>query len=147
MLAVCRSGFGSALQVGACARSASVGYAVGRVLITSKMSKSTFTVGAEGTASVEVTSANTAITMGSGSLEVFATPSMVALMEKAACNAIASSLDPSETTVGTKMDVAHLSATPVGCTATATAKLVSADGRSLSFEVCPDCGCLLQRDG
>lgn len=82
-----------------------------------------------------VIDSNTALSVGSGSLKVYATPSMLALMEKAACEAITTHLNDGETTVGTLLNVKHLAATPVGMKVTATAKLIERDGRKLSFEV------------
>lgn len=83
-----------------------------------------------------VNTKNTAITAGSGSLPVFATPFMVALMEEAACNAISDSLEEGETTVGTKINVTHDKASAAGTVITASAKLINTDGRRLTFEVC-----------
>lgn len=71
-------------------------------------------VGAVGTASAVVTPENTAAAVGSGALPVFATPYMIALMENAACNAIADGLEEGQSSVGTKLDVSHDAATPVG---------------------------------
>ncbi len=82
-----------------------------------------------------VTDNNTALSVGSGSLSVYATPAMLALMEKAACEAISASLNEGETTVGTLLNVKHLAATPVGMNVFATAELVSRDGRKLVFNV------------
>ena len=93
------------------------------------------TIGSKGTASVKVDETNLALTVGSGSLPVFATPMMAALMEEAACNAIAPFLSEGETTVGTKLDVAHVAATPVGMNVTAEAVLTEIDNRRLVFEV------------
>ena len=70
-------------------------------------------VGAVGTASAVVTPENTAAAVGSGALPVFATPYMIALMENAACNAIADGLEEGQSSVGTKLDVSHDAATPV----------------------------------
>lgn len=84
---------------------------------------------------VEVGSGNTAIALGSGSLEVFATPAMTALMENAAMNAVAASLPEGSTTVGTRLDIAHTRATAPGETVTAEARLVEVEGRRLVFEV------------
>ena len=81
------------------------------------------TIGSKGTASVKVDETNLALTVGSGSLPVFATPMMAALMEEAACNAIAPFLSEGETTVGTKLDISHDAATPEGLTVTATAEI------------------------
>jgi predicted thioesterase len=92
-------------------------------------------VGLIGEASMVVAKGNTAIEVGSGSVPVFATPMLVALMENAAINALRDNLPPGQTTVGTKVDVAHSAATPIGMTVTARATLVEADGRRLVFEV------------
>ena len=73
-------------------------------------------------------------TMGSGSLDVFATPSMVALMEEAACNALAG-LSAGETTVGTRIDTSHLAATVFGATVTAEATVTAVEGKKLDFTV------------
>ena len=70
------------------------------------------TIGSKGTASVQVDETNLAVAVGSGSLPVFATPMMAALMEEAACNAVAPFLSEGETTVGTKLDISHDAATP-----------------------------------
>ncbi len=78
---------------------------------------------------------NTALSVGSGSLKVYATPAMLALMEKAACEAVAAVLSEGETTVGTLLNVQHTAATPVGMEVSATAELVERDGRKLVFNV------------
>jgi len=72
---------------------------------------------------------------GSGAVNVFATPAMVGLMEKAALSSIDPLLDAGYTTVGTKINVKHLAATPLGMNVTATARLVEVDGKRLLFEV------------
>ncbi len=82
-----------------------------------------------------VTEQNTALSVGSGSLKVYATPAMLALMEKAACNALESLLGEGETTVGTLLNVKHLAATPVGMTVSATAELVEQEGRKFLLNV------------
>lgn len=92
-------------------------------------------VGAVGTASTVVTPENTAAAVGSGSLPVFATPYMIALMENAACNAIADALEDGQSSVGTKLDVSHDAATPVGMHVTARAELIEVDRRRLVFRV------------
>ena len=86
-------------------------------------------------AEVKVDDTNTAVTMGSGSLKVFATPAMIALIEKAACKALEGQLEDGQTTVGTKLDVAHIAATPIGMNVTAEAVLTEIDNRRLVFEV------------
>ena len=92
-------------------------------------------VGAVGTASKTVTMAVTASTVGSGSLDVFGTPAMVALMEEAACNAVAPSLDPGQTTVGTKVEIVHLKCTPLGMGVRAEATVTSTMGNFMTFDI------------
>ncbi len=92
-------------------------------------------VNSKGTATTAVNETNTAATMGSGSLKVFATPAMVALMEASACNCLADFLDEGETTVGTALDIKHISATPVDMAVTAEATLAEVNGREFTFEV------------
>lgn len=87
------------------------------------------------TVSEQVTESNTAVSVGSGSLRVYATPAMLALMEKAACEAIKNLLEDGETTVGTNLNVNHVSATPVGMKVSATAELTERDGRKFIFKV------------
>ena len=82
-----------------------------------------------------VDSTNTAMAVGSGSLPVFGTPCMIALMEEATCKAIAPALEDGETTVGTRIDVAHSKASGIGTSITATATLVDIDRRKLTFSV------------
>ena len=78
---------------------------------------------------------NLAITLGSGDLEVFATPALVALMENAAMKAVADSLPEGSTTVGAMMQTSHVKPSAIGETVTATAVLKEIDGRKLTFEV------------
>ena len=85
--------------------------------------------------SAEVTADKLASAVGSGSLNVFATPMMAALMEAAACAAVAPFLEEGETTVGTELCLRHTAATPCGMTVTAKAELVSANGRELALNV------------
>lgn len=92
-------------------------------------------IGVKGEALTIVNTTNTAITAQSGSLPVFGTPFMIALMEKATCDAVAEYLEDGETTVGTKIDVAHSRASVIGTTITAVAKLIECDGRRLVFSV------------
>lgn len=93
------------------------------------------TVGLKGHAGSTVTEQNTAAAVGSGALPVFATPMMVALMEAAAVNALAGCLEEGQGTVGTRMDVSHDSATPVGLKVWAEAELTNVEGRALTFTV------------
>ena len=92
-------------------------------------------IGDKGTVTIKVTKENCASAIGSGALDVFATPSMIALMENAACEAIKESLQPGESSVGTKVNVSHLKASALEDTITATATLTEIDGRRLRFEV------------
>lgn len=91
--------------------------------------------GLEGHADVCVTDALTAPALGSGSLAVYATPAMAALMEKAAVAAVEQHLAPGEATVGVHLDVAHKAATPVGAVVSAKATLTAIAGRKLTFSV------------
>lgn len=84
---------------------------------------------------VVVSEDNTALKLGSGDMEVFATPAMIALMENAAMNAVASHLDAGTTTVGTMMKSSHIKASALGANITAEAELVAVEGRRLSFTV------------
>jgi len=93
------------------------------------------TSGKTATVTVNVTEKNTAKAVGSGSLEVFATPMMVALMEKAACECLADSLEPGQTSVGTLINVAHTAASPIGVTISATATIDEVESRKISFTV------------
>lgn len=93
------------------------------------------TIGKTALASVSVTGQNTARAVGSGSLEVFATPMMIALMERAACAALADSLEEGQTSVGVSVSVSHTAASPVGALVTAEAVITSIDGRKIEFDV------------
>lgn len=92
-------------------------------------------IGLRGRATMRVTHDKTAEAWGSGDVPVFGTPSLVALLETAAVNAVAGRLDPGETTVGTWLDISHLAATPVGVDVSAEAELVAIEGRKLTFIV------------
>ena len=91
--------------------------------------------GIRGEAATVVDNSNTAATMKSGELQVFATPCMIALMEQAAYQSVAGELEEGQGTVGTMMNVKHSSATPVGMQVTAKTELVEVDGRRLVFHV------------
>lgn len=92
-------------------------------------------IGLKNTSQTIVTEANTAKVMGSGNLDVFATPAMVALMENAAMNAVASELPDGSTTVGSLMNTSHIKPSGIGTTITATAELIAVEGRKLTFHV------------
>lgn len=91
--------------------------------------------GVKGFAETPVVYENTAAAMGSGALEVFATPGMIALMEKAAMGSVQPLLEPGQGTVGTEIHVSHLAATPIGMTVRAESELVAVEGRVLRFRV------------
>ena len=84
---------------------------------------------------VTVSDSNVASSWGSGGLDVYATPAMIALMESAALFAVAHLLPAGWSTVGTELAVKHISATPVGMKVTARAEILSIEGRMLSFKV------------
>ena len=85
--------------------------------------------------SVTVAAGNTAAAMGSGDLDVFATPAMVALMENAAMKAVADALPEGSTTVGAEMNVTHIKPSGLGAEIVATAVLTGVEGRKLTFNV------------
>lgn len=91
------------------------------------------TVGLKGEVSTLVERADTALEVGSGSLLVYATPCMAALMEGAACEALEGYLSEEFTTVGTELNISHLSATPVGMEVRAEAEITAVDGKIITF--------------
>lgn len=91
--------------------------------------------GLRGEAKRVVDADNTAIAVGSGNVPVFATPMLIALMESASINAVAGKLPEGQSTVGTRVEVAHTSATPPGMTVTARAELIEVDRKRLLFKV------------
>ncbi len=99
-------------------------------------------IGTKGRIETVVNDANTAKFAGSGSLDVFATPSMICLMEQAAQASVAEYLGKDQGTVGTKIEVTHDAATPLGMKVWAESELVEVDRRRLVFEVAAydECG-------
>lgn len=91
--------------------------------------------GRTGQARAVVSEANTAQALGSGSAPVYATPALVALLEEAAVNAIQPFLDAGQTSVGTRVELRHLAASPMGMAVQAQATLTAVDGRRLVFHV------------
>ncbi len=91
--------------------------------------------GIKGKQSVTVDHSNSAKTMGSGTLDVFATPAMIALMEKTAWMSVAPHLEEGQGTVGTRLDIRHDAPTPLGMTVTCESELIKIEGRRLIFEV------------
>lgn len=92
-------------------------------------------IGMLGERETTVTVENTAAAFGCGSLEVFSTPAMIALMEGAAVACVDEALEPGQTTVGTLVEIRHQAATPVGMTIKAQAHLTEVKGRKLVFEI------------
>ena len=92
-------------------------------------------IGLRGQAETAVTERNTAAAMGSGLLPVFATPAMLALMEQAAASSVQPCLAEGESSVGTRLEVSHLAATPIGLSVRAESELVEIDRRRLVFIV------------
>ena len=93
------------------------------------------TVGMKGVVSTLAEREDTAKEVGSGDLLVYATPCMVALMEGAACEAIADALTDTQTTVGTALNIEHISATPVGLEVRAEAEVTAVEGKVITFAV------------
>lgn len=92
-------------------------------------------IGIKNTCSLTVSRDNTAIAQGSGTLPVFATPALAALMEKTAMESVAEFLSEGETTVGTFLQAEHISASPVGAKITCESLLTEINGRELTFSV------------
>jgi predicted thioesterase len=95
----------------------------------------TITPGLTGQAKMVVGTRDTALRVGSGAIEVLATPVMIALLEEAALDAIEAHLPEGMQSLGTHLSVSHVAATPVGMEVTATARLVAVEGRQLTLEV------------
>ena len=93
------------------------------------------TVGMKARVEDTVTHENTAVSAGSGTLPVFATPFMCALMEKASWMAIAPVLNDGDSSVGTKLSISHLSASPVGLRVWAEGEVTAVDGKRIEFKV------------
>lgn len=93
------------------------------------------TVGTKAEAFTLVEREDTALEVGSGSLRVYATPCMAALMEGAACEALEGCLPDDKTTVGTELNLKHLSATPVGMEVRAEAEITAVEGNTITFSI------------
>ena len=93
------------------------------------------TVGLKGRAETVVSDANTAQAACSGALPVFGTPFMCALMEEAAWKSIAPHLEEGQSTVGTRLDISHDSATPVGMKVWAESEVTQVDGKRIVLNV------------
>ena len=93
------------------------------------------TVGLKAEVATLVEPADTALEVGSGSLRVYATPCMAALMEGAACEALDGCLPEEKTTVGCELNLKHLSATPVGMEVRAEAEVTAVEGNIITFAI------------
>lgn len=93
------------------------------------------TVGLKGRAEALVTESNTATAACSGALPVFGTPFLCALMEEAAWKSIAPHLEAGQSTVGTRLDISHDSATPVGIKVWAESEVTQVDGKRIVLKV------------
>ena len=92
-------------------------------------------IGLTGSAEITVQDADTAPRIGSGRVSVLATPVMINLMEAAALNAVERLLPPGHQSLGTRLEVGHYAATPVGMRLRARAELTKVEGRNLEFRV------------
>ena len=92
-------------------------------------------IGTEGIGEMMVGKTDTAIYYGSGLIEVFATPAMIALMEKTAQLSIQNQLPDGFVTVGTEIKVSHSKASPVGAQIKCHTQLIEANGKKLMFKV------------
>lgn len=91
--------------------------------------------GIKGHQELVVTQELTAKNMGSGVMDVFATPAMLALMEKTAFTSVAEYLNEGCGSVGTKVDIEHVASSPVGMKITCDSELIEIEGRKLVFKV------------
>jgi fluoroacetyl-CoA thioesterase len=92
-------------------------------------------VSMHGEARTRVNGENTALKFGSGSVDVFGTPAMIALMEEASINTVDKNLPVGFATVGIVLNIKHIAATPKGMNITASAELIEIDGKRLVFKV------------
>lgn len=97
-------------------------------------------IGTKHTSTTVVGNTNVASAVGSGGLDVFATPSMVALMEHAAMTAVAPFLAEGDTTVGGYIATSHIAPSPIGATIEAEAVVTAVEGRKIEFDVEARCG-------
>lgn len=91
--------------------------------------------GIKGYKEITVTKELTAISLGSGDLEVYATPAMIALMEETASESVKPELEGGQGSVGTCIAIKHLAATPIGMRVRCESELVEVDGRRLVFNI------------
>ncbi|MDD6157548.1 MAG: thioesterase family protein [Lachnospiraceae bacterium] len=91
--------------------------------------------GIKGYSELTVTEEMAAKNVGSGTLMVFATPAMIALMEKTAWESVQPELEEGSGTVGTALNVKHVAATPMGMKVTCETELIKVEGRALTFSI------------
>ncbi len=91
--------------------------------------------GIKGKEELIVCDENSALAMGSGTLKVFATPSMAALMELTAWKSVAPYLEEGQCTVGTKLNLNHTASTPIGMKVFCESELVAVEERKLVFKI------------
>lgn len=91
--------------------------------------------GMRNVAEIFVTAENTALALGSGSLNVFATPAMIRLIERAAAELVEKNLPPESTSVGISINIKHTAPTPIGMSVRAEVEIISVDGRKIIFDV------------
>ena len=94
-----------------------------------------FVPGMTGKAETTVVHENTAAAVGSGLVPVFSTPMMIALMENAAVNALSPAMEEGLGTVGTRLEVSHDAATPIGMKVWADATLTAVEGKKFTFSI------------
>ena len=99
------------------------------------MTNDKIVIGKTHSTTTTVDGTNTATAVHSGGLEVFSTPSMIALMECAAYECIEADLEQGQTTVGTMVNIVHTAATPIGAKITATAAVTAVEKRMVHFTV------------
>jgi fluoroacetyl-CoA thioesterase len=92
-------------------------------------------IGIKGSLEITVSEDNSAKTMGSGALDVLATPAMIALMEKTAWTSVQPQLEDGQGTVGISMNITHDAPTPLGMKVRCETELTAIDGRKLTFKV------------
>lgn len=92
-------------------------------------------VGRSAELAFDVTDADTALAVGSGSLPVLATPRLLAMLEATTCAAVDEALTPGSTTVGTRVDLEHLAATPIGGRVRCRAVVTGQTSRAVTFAV------------
>ena len=92
-------------------------------------------IGIKGRQETIVSTANAATNVGSGKVQVFATPMMISLIEKAACLSLEPFLEEGQSSVGTHIDISHCSATPLGMKVWAETEVIGVDRRRVTFKV------------